>query len=577
MLRSTGAATASVLLFATAFAFALARTDGPADEPPGPVPGPASTHVAPPSPGLPSAASGRPAVGTAGDEGESPVSAPRAPRGPVAQPEPRPDFLDLGASYPDIYDVRSAEDALVAGAGSAPQVLAPEVTDPPESLVEPPPPPVVADDLEVEDVRSYSAVVSFTTDQDVAGVVGFGREGATNFASGAVGREHRIELVGLVPDTDYVVLVVSHTGQDRPIASFTTDERPLTPEASIENGTVRLDDQPFFPVTAYGACPSQLKNLLDAGVNVFGWDHTCGPEEHDLLESIVALDERAFWTLPWADRDLADDGMIGFTQPDEPDGLGLHPSTLPDIDEPGKVTFLTFTQHFAPGTGDLPWQYPGYYEGFVPKADVFGVDFYPLQGLCSPEKLALNHDVQVELARLAGGKPTFQWIETAEMNCPGRVDAAITAETLRAEMLLAIAGGANGLGVFPARLDASAAFAVSSTLDVIEQAWPMLLTPRIPVEIGGDGASLVRASARQSAGATVIVVVNSSLTQSAAAELRLSGLAEGQELASVDDELEVAPVEGVIRLELEPLEAHVLVAAPPGLEEASEAAEDDDG
>ena len=573
-----GAATASVLLFATALAFALARTDASSEEPRSAGTGRTSTRVAHPRPALPSAPSRGAIVGESTDEHRPEARVSQAPRAPVAQNEPRKVVPDLGAPYADIYDVRASEDALVVGAGPAsPQVLPPEVSDPPESLVEPPPPPVVADDLEVEDIHPYSAVVSFTTDQDVAGVVGFGRRGATNFASGAVGREHRIELVGLVPDTDYVVLVVSHTGQDRPEASFTTDERPLTPEASTGNGTVRLDDQPFFPVTAYGACPSQLENLLVAGVNVFGWDHTCGRDVHDVVESIVALDERAFWTVPWIDRDLADDGMIGFTQPDEPDGLGLDPSTLPEIDEPGKVTFLTFTQHFSPGTGDLPWQYPAYYEGFVPKADVFGVDFYPLQGLCSPEKLALNHDVQVDLLSLAAGKPTFQWIEAAEMNCPGRADAAITAETLRAEMLLAIAGGANGLGVFPARLDPSAAFAVRSTLDLIHEAWPMLLTPRIPVEIGGDGASLVRASARRSGGATAIVVVNSSLTQGAAVELRPPGLADGQEFVSVDDALEVTPVDGVLRLELEPLEAHVLVAAPPGLDEASEVDEDVDG
>ena len=74
-----------------------------------------------------------------------------------------------------------------------------EVTDPPGSIVDPPPPPVVADDLEVNEVGPYSAVVSFTTDQDVAGVVGFGLDEPVDFASDPVGRQHRIELVGLDP------------------------------------------------------------------------------------------------------------------------------------------------------------------------------------------------------------------------------------------------------------------------------------------------------------------------------------------------------------------------------------------
>lgn len=93
----------------------------------------------------------------------------------------------------------------------------------------------------------------------------------------------------------------------------------------------------------------------------------------------------------------------------------------------------------------------------------------------------------------------------------------------------------------------------------------MLLTPRIPVEIGGEGAPLVRASARTNAGGTIFVVVNASTTESAAVELRLEGVTGEQPLFSIDEFLEVAPTDGVLRLELEPLEAHILVAAPDPL------------
>ena len=434
---------------------------------------------------------------------------------------------------------------------------------------------MVADDLEVDEVGPYSAVVSFTTDQDVAGVVGFGYDELVDFASDSVGREHRIELLGLVPDTEYMVEVLSHTGDDKPELSFETESRPFAPEASVEDGKVELDGKPFFPVTAYGACPPTVDNLLDAGVNVFQWEHSCGAGERHLLDSIDSLEDRAYWTVPWGERKLASDGLIGYTQPDEPDGLGLEPTALPDIEEPGRVTFLTLTQHFAPGTGEFPWQYPGYYEGLAEKADVLGVDFYPLQSLCSPEKLALNHDVQVALLELAEGKPTLQWIEAAEMKCPERLDAAITAETLRAEMLLAIAGGANGLGIFPSRLDLSAAFAIRSTLDLIEQAWPMLLTPRLPVEIDGEGAPLVRASARESGGGTTLVVVNASTTQSTSVELRLDGLMDERQFVSIDDSLELVPEDGVLHLELDPLEAHILVAAPGTPPEPADTEDDD--
>jgi hypothetical protein len=581
VLGRLGAATAPVLLAVVALVVALSRVSDAGVEG-------ARPHAAPRvSPARPSASPGRgsPPVVRPGPPANRPAhssvgSAPlpgRGPRGPVTSSWVAPPILeDISPVDPDFYDHR--DDALLVGGTSVVEVTLPtEVTDPPGSMVDPPPPPVVASDLETEEVGPYSAVVDFSTDQDVAGVVGFGHDDPVNFATDdEVGRDHRIELLGLVPDTDYTVQVVSHTGDDKPELQFTTEPRPVAPEAGVENGTVVLDGRPFFPVTAYGACPPTLGNLLYAGVNVFQWEHSCGSADSDLLGNIDSLADRAYWTVPWDNRKLESDGLIGFTQPDEPDGLGLSPSSLPDIDEPGRVSFLTLTQHFAPGTGEFPWQYPGYYEALAGKADVLGVDFYPLQSLCSPEKLALNFDVQTALVDLAAGKPTLQWIEAAEMKCPGRPDAAITPETLRAEMLLAIAGGANGLGIFPARLDSSAAFAVRSTLDVIDEAWPMLLTPRVPVEIGGEGAPLVRASARTAAGGTTLVVVNASTSQSASVELRLDGVSPAQRFVSIDDSLEVTAEDGVLRLELEPLEAHILVAAPDPLAPATDEGDDGD-
>jgi hypothetical protein len=581
VLGRRGAATVPVLLLVVALVVAFSRLSNAEVEGARPETRPAAPSRAPSSPAdtrpIPATqpAARRHRAGQPAVRGREPQ--PGQVPGPSAVPPSAapPVAAAIWPAFPGFYDFR--EDALLIGGTSlVVHTLPSEVTDPPGSVVDPPPPPVVAGGLAVEEIGPYSAVVGFTTDQDVAGVVGFGFYRPVNFASDEVGREHRIELLGLVPDTGYTVEVLSHTGDEKPELQFTTAPRPLAPEAGIEDGTVELDGLPFFPVTAYGACSSTVERLLQAGVNVFQWEHSCGAADSDLRASIHSLDERAYWTVPWDNRKLASDGLIGFTQPDEPDGLGLSPASLPDIDEPGRISFLTLTQHFAPGTGEFPWQYPGYYEAFAAKADVLGVDFYPLQSLCSPEKLALNHDVQTALMDLADGKPTLQWIEAAEMKCPGRPDAAITPETLRAEMLLALAGGANALGIFPARLDLTAASAVRSTLDVVEEAWPMLLTPRIPVEIGGDGAPLVRASARASAGGSTLVVVNASTTQTASVELRVEGVTAEQRFDSIDDELEVVPVDGLLRLELEPLEAHILVAAPDLSATATEDEDEDE-
>lgn len=435
---------------------------------------------------------------------------------------------------------------------------------------EPPPPPVVADALHAEEVGPFSAVIRFTTSQDVPGVVGFGWDEQVSFASDGPGQDHRISLTGLVPGRRYTVKAISHDGEPKPGLSFTTGPRPADPHASIGEGVLELDGEPFFPVAAYGACPWNLENLLAAGANLFQWELGCGADESAIASSAGSLAGRGYWTVPWPQRQLTGPGQLGYTHPDEPDGQGLSATDLPAIQSPGKVSFVTFTQHFSPGTGALPWQSAGYYEAFVSKADVVGFDVYPLQGLCRPDKLALVHDVQVDLVELAGGKPTFQWIEAAPMNCRdwgGGV--TITPETLRAEMLLAVAGGATGLGLFPASFDGLLAPAIRSTLDEIALAWPMLLTPRLPVAISGDRAAAVRASARERGGAIMLVVANADRDRGASVELQVAGL-QGRELRPIAGSALLSVDDDLAHIELAPLEAHILVAAPSWTPDAGE-------
>jgi len=93
------------------------------------------------------------------------------------------------------------------------------------------------------------------------------------------------------------------------------------------------------------------------------------------------------------------------------------------------------------------------YPGLVAAADVVGFDFYPLQELCRRDLVAAVFDSQRELEALAPGKPTFQWIEARGMRCAGIPGVALSPATIRAESWLAIAGGAHGLGFFPADWD----------------------------------------------------------------------------------------------------------------------------
>src|SRR5262249_18259264 len=136
--------------------------------------------------------------------------------------------------------------------------------------------------------------------------------------------------------------------------------------------------------------------------------------------------------------------------PDEPEGHGIPPETMAGAPDgsPPHPSFLTLTNHFY--SKAAPWPngdqvYPAY----IAKSDVVGFDLYPLQGWCRRTAFPDVFDSQREIVKLAAGKPTFQWIETAGMeNCPNGPTAP-TPESVKVESWLAIAGGAHGLGFFP--------------------------------------------------------------------------------------------------------------------------------
>ena len=51
---------------------------------------------------------------------------------------------------------------------------------------------------------------------------------------------------------------------------------------------------------------------------------------------------------------------------------------------------------------------------------MIGFDLYPLQEWCQPNRLNAVFFAQRELVKLAGEKPTFQWIEADDWKCQRR-------------------------------------------------------------------------------------------------------------------------------------------------------------
>lgn len=219
---------------------------------------------------------------------------------------------------------------------------------------------------------------------------------------------------------------------------------------SARAGTLRLNGKPFFPILSWAQCASDVPDDLAVGVTVFMGD-SC----NDTGALAAAIGGRAYLVPSVALRGdqptAALPRVIGWHQPDEPDANGIDAAALAAPDpQSGRLTFLTVTAHFARDQRWLTTQHPAsWWAAYARRADVLGFDLYPLSHLCRQPKLGIRavFDEQRDLVRLAAGRPTFQWIEASAIDGTCGADP-VSPAALRAEVFLALAGGANGIGYF---------------------------------------------------------------------------------------------------------------------------------
>ena len=415
--------------------------------------------------------------------------------------------------------------------------------------------------LRVTARSAFSATVAWSTALPTGSRVAYGlREtGPTLWSpSGESGLEHQANLSGLSPATSYRLWVPAPSAEgqtEQATLDLRTLDLPATASSSIGRGPgmLLLDGEPFFPLMLWGACPHSYGSNLDAGINLFA-ENPCG----GLREQMRELRGQAF-SAGVADGDAESaPGLLGFFYPDEADARGLTGSTLPSPPETDGVSFLTLTNHFYTGAAPLPAG-RRMYPGLIAATDMVGFDLYPLQEWCRPDRLADVYDAQRELARLAPRKPTFQWIESAQMKC-GDGPAAVTPETVRAEAWLAIAGDARGLGFFPATWTPSVGRAIAGIRDDIAKLGPALLG--VPVQARWEPArGSVRVGARVSEGALYVIAVNASRS-SARTEMHVPGL-DGRVLRVVDESRQIAASGDTFSDSFGPLAVHIYIAAPP--------------
>jgi hypothetical protein len=415
--------------------------------------------------------------------------------------------------------------------------------------------------LRVASLASYGGTIAWQTSNPAKVQVSYGLAAfgvptiwapVTSSTTGQVA-----SLVGLDSSSTYRVWV-SAVGDDgqrtQTTLDLTTPGLLSSPAVTIGRpaGAVLLDGQPFFPMMLYSVCPYEYPAALTAGINLFALN-ACGT----LQGQLNALGGAAYSAGVAGGRGGSGPGLVGWFHYDEPDGSNVSASELPGPPPGvGGVSFLTLTNHFYSGAAPLDWG-RGMYPSLIAKADVIGFDLYPLQEWCRPSRLADVFYAQRELVKLSGEKPTFQWIEADDWRCPGG-DTAVTPAVVRAESWMAIAGGAHGLGFWPASWPAANGHAIAGVARDVDRVGPAIYMPAQPAS--DDNAQVV-ITARSWGGATYVIAVNTGYTDTDAT-ITVPSL-NGRTLTVIGESRRVDAVGDAFGDHFEPLAVHIYVAAPP--------------
>jgi hypothetical protein len=293
-----------------------------------------------------------------------------------------------------------------------------------------------------------------------------------------------------------------------------------TARASVDRQVIHVRGAPFFPVMLIDQCTadaaSQARRL---GVNAILNEHCDGVSANQQLN---VIQNTSLAILPIGQRHVRGSGLMGWTFPDEPENNGWTPAALrrahPYVrgNADGLLSFMTTSGGFFRKPYQDPSVSPQSYGLFARMADVAGFDLYPL-GHCQNDLTAV-YDAQRAFVQIAGGMPTFQWIETGPIKPTYCGGFTMTPAELKAEVWLAIVGGARGIGYFThtwspdhKAFDVSAALqqtmrTISDSLSVVK---PGLVGKTV---LSSVNSSAIKVIAREAGGTHYVFAVNTHRT-----------------------------------------------------------------
>jgi hypothetical protein len=341
-----------------------------------------------------------------------------------------------------------------------------------------------------------------------------------------------------------------------------------TAHASVAQRVIQIEGRPFFPIMLIDQCSaSDADHARSLGINLI-LNESC---PNSASQQLSNLSRRQLGVLEIKHRQARGANLVGWTFPDEPDNNGWTPARLaktypyrrgsPD----GLLSFLTTSGRFFHGPYRDPKLSPATIGQFARLADVAGFDLYPLNA-CQHD-LSAVYDAQRDFTRLAGGMPTFQWIETGPIRSDYCGGFSMTPDELTAEAWLAVTGGARAIGffthtwspdhkAFDVTPDVQAAMAGFSRL--ANEAAPGLLGRTI---LSGANSPAIKVLARRSNGRTYVFAVNS-IVGHVAVTIHVPRL-HGRVLDVLDEKRQVGVKKGRFVDVFPPYGVHVYVQENP--------------
>jgi hypothetical protein len=443
----------------------------------------------------------------------------------VARPKPAPRLRAVvRAPKPAVHHVQTARRARQAPSGT--QVV-PEDNRSYAETSPAPLEPLAISGVQVSALTSSSARITWQTNVPTLEQTAFGLDAPTIWTppDSAVVIDHQSDITGLEYSTTYTAYVRAVDEWNRAqtaTVTFTTGPMLDQSNARTSGNSIYVDDRPFFPTAVWEQCSDMFGSNIDDGINLF-MGNGCSSD----TQLPGRLAGRAYSIVDTQNANATGRGVIGWYFPDEWDAFLQSNVKREDLakdipsERPGRISFLTLTNHFYSRAAPLP-QGKGMYPVLFTIPDVLGFDLYPLQVWCRPA-FGDVFDAQHELHDLSGGKPTFQWIEVARMEqtCRNNPGLDPTPQTVNAEAWLSIAGGADGIGYFPNHWSDPIGSAIRQTNRQVKALTQALLGPA--TNASSDN-SAVRVSARSLNGALYVIAVNTTQA-SVQAKISVDGIA----------------------------------------------------